>query len=816
MIEIQINGKTLDLPENFSIDIEDSNPIFNDRGSQSIPATVPASRRNIKILEYPTRLDAGVDPNNPERVATVFNGAYHRRGAMNVTSAGKKDGITFNIGFDNSTAYAKWREKKLNELTNLPTYTPREQQGGFPIDWLLDELYLLYKTSRPQIDDLALFPLAVNLETNTVNNTENEYWEIFNIVGSRGLSQPETVKRLLDGELTDTSIPEGYCVSPFVRVWRVLELVFEDMGLTLESNPFKEDIELARLVVLNNAADSVCRASIRYADLMPDCTVEEFMGALWARFGMVYNINFDRQTVKLALIRDIIKQDSQETIDYHASGLPLITYETAQYIKLTAKTSIPGAEPSTGRFEDFVKGLNVEGVHLGANVSQWQFTGTKENPKWDGDVRDDWNDDDWDPDYPDPDYPDPDYPDPDDDRDDGRDDRDDDRDYYALYAPSRAGVESSESKDTMLAREFITGMWFRLDTSNGKIQQSSSSFFDWDPKTPGLEPFELSSVDEFVPVRRVSNIGTDTGNAFNDYCPTYLFGARHYHSYIKGNDTGDTGDTTPLAFMFAYTKDNKTFGRINPEGEDGQKITLDDGTTPTISLLFQFSDGLFAKFWAGYDEILRHGSRSVEVDMVFNKIDLNHIDILNPVTFNSVRCLIDKINYSLPSGNSVPISLTLRTIQTQGVYDIEKEQNIPNFAAAARHLQWRLRSDTYGEELNTVQARSAAASRYVTDNRYQEHGVQGDYYYVGVNGTISTGMARLEPTWQTDTTLPQPTIIGQKLTRKYKARIYYDIYEIHDMGSQDYENWELSKLPLGTSYADVEYDIELVAAWVND
>lgn len=779
MIEIQTNGQTLDLPDNFSIDIEDSNPIFNDRGSQSIPATVPASRRNIKILDFPTRLETGVEPNNPERVATVFNGPYHRRGTMNITSAGKEDGITFNIGFDNSTAYAKWQEMKLNELTNLPTYTPQEQQGGYPIEWLLDELYWLYRYSRPKIDDLAVFPLAVNLETNTGNDTEKEFWEVLNIVGTHGLSQPGTVKRLLDGEITNTSIPEGYCVSPFVRVWRVLELVFENMDLSIEGNPFKEDIELARLVVLNNAADSVCRASIRYADLMPDCTVEEFLGALWARFGLVYNINFDRQTVKLALIRDIIKGSTQEVIDNYSAGLPLITYETPQYVKLSAKTSIEGAEPSTERFEDFVKGLNVEGVHLGSNVSQWQFTGTQEDPKWDGDTRDDW-------------------------------------DGGAMWAASRAGVETGESKDTMLAREFITGMWYRLDSSNGKIRQNSSSFFNWDPKTPGLEPLELSSVDEFVPVRRVSNIGTGTGNPFNDYCPTYLFGARHYHSYIKGSDAGDTGDTTPLAFIFAYTKDNKTFGRINPEGEDGQKITLDDGTSPSISLLFQFQDGLFAKFWAGYDEILRHGSRLVEVDIVYNKISLNFLDMLTPVVFNSVRCLIDKLNYSLPSGSSVPVSLTLRTIQTHGVYDIEKEQNVPNFAAALRHLNWRQMSDTYSTDLNTIQARTAAANRFITANNYQPHGTQGDYYYVEAGSAIFTGMERLLPTWQTDSTMPQPTSAGQNLIRKYNARIYYDIYEIHDMGSQDYEDWELDELPLGTSYADVEYTVELVAVWVTD
>ncbi|MDE6276989.1 MAG: hypothetical protein K2M06_02670 [Muribaculaceae bacterium] len=816
MIEIQTNGQSLDLPDNFNIDIEDSNPIFNDRGSQSVPATIPASRRNIKILDFPTRLDAGAEPKDPERIATVVNGPYRRRGTMNITSASKKDGITFNIGFDNSTAYARWREKKLNELDNLPTYTPKEQSGGYRIEWLLDELYSLYRYSRPKIDDLAVFPLAINLETNTENDIEKEYWEILNVVGPHGLSQPGTVNRLLDGELTSTSIPEGYCVSPFVRVWRVLELVFEDMGLTLDGNPFKEDTELARLVVLNNAADSVCRASIRYADLMPDCTVEEFLAALWTRFGLTYNVNFDRQTVKLALIRDIIKESARDVIDNCLAGVPLINYENPRYVKLSAKTSIEGAEPSTERFEDFIKGLNVDRVHLGANVSQWQFTGTQENPKWNGDVRDDFFDDDWDPDrdYPDPEPPEPDYPDPDD-----RDDRDwDDRgDYYVMRAPSRAGVEDNVKNDTMLAREFITGMWYRLDSSNGKIRQNSSSFFNWDPKTPGLEPLELSSVDEFVPVRRVSNIGTDTGNKFNDYCPTYLFGARHYHSYIKGSDGGDPGDTTPLAFMFAYTKDNRTFGRINPEGEDGQKITLDDGSSPTTSLLFQFRDGLFAKFWAGYDELLRHGSRSIEVDMVFNKIHLNTLDVFTPVMLKSVRCLIDKLNYSLPSGKSVPVSATLRTIQTHGNYDIEKEQNIPAFAAALRHLEWRQKSETFGEGLDTELTRLAAANRYVQDNDYQPHGTTGDYYYIGAKGAVYSKALKLMPIWQSDDTVPKPTSAGQKLTRLYKARIYYDIYEIHDMSfNEGDEDWELDELPLGTSYADAEYSVEIVAVWVSD
>lgn len=49
MIKILIKGEALDLPEGFSMAVEDTNPIFNDQGSQSIPATVPPTRRNNRL-----------------------------------------------------------------------------------------------------------------------------------------------------------------------------------------------------------------------------------------------------------------------------------------------------------------------------------------------------------------------------------------------------------------------------------------------------------------------------------------------------------------------------------------------------------------------------------------------------------------------------------------------------------------------------------------------------------------------------------------------------------------------------------------------
>ena len=209
-----------------------------------------------------------------------------------------------------------------------------------------------------------------------------------------------------------------------MRVWKVLELIFADLGVTIEHNDFRHDNELNRLVVLNNAADAICTGVLKYHDLMPDCTVSEFMNALWVRFGLVYNINFDTKKASLRLLRDIISDPAAREMVTLTTGPELINYEARQYIKLSAKTSLEGAAPATERFEDFIKGLDIRAVHLGNHVSQWTYVPSGSGGAWDGDVRDDhywiWEPDD--PDYPDPEPPEPDYPEPDDDRDDGRDD----------------------------------------------------------------------------------------------------------------------------------------------------------------------------------------------------------------------------------------------------------------------------------------------------------------------------------------------------------------------------------------------------------
>ncbi|MBD5294855.1 MAG: hypothetical protein HDS25_00850 [Bacteroides sp.] len=682
MVRIDISGIPLDLPKDFSISIEETSPIFNDRGSQSVPATIALTRRNSLALGIPYRIDSIRDPNRPMTKAAVVDGARVRRGLINVTEASRSAGITFNIGFDNSEAYASWESMSLRDLKTPAIPHADHTPGG----WLNNLARYYADDPEIEVDGLAIFPLAVGKASVSTgsgdNEQETEYWEILNVPRKgQDFSQPGTVKRVVDGALVDVNIPPGYGVTPFLRVWKVLELVFGDLGLKVLSNPFREDPDLRRLVVLNNTVDAICSGTLHYTDLMPDCTVDEFLNALYVRFGMVCRTDFMASTVDIRLIRDILEEPAGMDLSGNMTAPEEIEFQGSEYITLSAATSIEGAAPLTERFEDFSRGVDMTHIGRGTNVANWRNKGTTSSPRWDGDLGN--YDDDYDPDR-DGSWEKPDGWD--DDRDDWwDDDRDDGRDYATRSeAPEAVGISAAGLSETdpaddssaTLARECVTGQWYLLDGRNGRVRKASSSYFKWDPQTPGMSPVDLESVDECVPVVKATTHGK-TGWPFLGNCPAYLFGCRHLHSYIKeSGETEDTADSTPLAFMFAYTSGGTTIGRAAPETDSGKLLRPDDGTTPRLTLYFQFRDGLFANFWSRYDEILRHDNRIVTLPARLTQVDMDRISGLHPLLLRGVWCLFDSASYSLPAGREIETEVKLRAIMPGGNYNIEAEQGI--------------------------------------------------------------------------------------------------------------------------------------------
>lgn len=694
MLEIRIKGEALDLPEDMTMDVSDSSPVFNDRGSLTFPATVPPTGRNRRLLGHIHRLDSDTPPSSLGE-CEVSDRSYRRQGKINVTEASRQ-GISFNVGFDNSTIYGRFAKMKLADIPGLP-----EINSSNPS---LD-LWADYVNADPQTSEWAVFPVAVCHEESTEGSgaaaVTKHYWEILNDpTGENPFGSGRTVTRLIDGQETTVTVPAYYGITPFLRVWAVLHYIFSAEGYEIVSNPFLEDIELSRLVILNNSADVACTGKIRYSELMPDVTVEELMKSLWARFGLVYSLDCDTMTVRLELLRDILVKKATAVDDLMCDYLS-ITYRQPRCLKLSAKSSLSGAAPKCERFEDFIRGHSLTTLKQGENIAAWTKLGNG-------------------------------------------------------FGYEGAPVDGN---NTMIAREYQTGKWYLLDKETWNTREVSSPFFNWDPQTEGCETEEITSEDEWVPVSHVDGVGM---------LPCYLCGCRHYHSYIAGADSKTTdGKETPLAFLFAYTNSTilpaATFGSYYPEGPGGQAVSI-NGETCRYSLLFQFANGLFATFWRQYDEILRHGNRSVKASFMRPAGDgvLSAADILEPVTLQGVRCLTDKLEYSLPYTGKIKTDVTLFTIQTQGNYDIVAEQGIPEFGDTT--IKWvEIENNLMDIADNTV------TKQRVVEIWNEETGESANRAFIEMID-YSSG------TWM-DNPDNANVVIGQIRVQQYRALVVYGIQE---------------------------------------
>ncbi|MEI3467723.1 MAG: hypothetical protein V8Q76_02160, partial [Bacteroides intestinalis] len=84
----------------------------------------------------------------------------------------------------------------------------------------------------------------------------------------------------------------------------------------------------------------------------------------------------------------------------------------------------------------------------------------------------------------------------------------------------------------------------------------------------------------------------------------------HRYTSVKtssnNNDEDSEKEESPLSFVFAFTSSQNSkypFGSVLPYTSDAEEVILKDGSKHTISLFFQYDNGLFFNFWKKYDAI---------------------------------------------------------------------------------------------------------------------------------------------------------------------------------------------------------------------
>ena len=108
------NGE-LDLPVDFSFEVELNNPFFSDEGDSTIPATIPATPNNLKVLDNIHRVDRA-DRFLKTTPATLMAGVIQKHGQLIIDTLSIKNGIAVSLAIENSDVYSQYKSKSLKEI----------------------------------------------------------------------------------------------------------------------------------------------------------------------------------------------------------------------------------------------------------------------------------------------------------------------------------------------------------------------------------------------------------------------------------------------------------------------------------------------------------------------------------------------------------------------------------------------------------------------------------------------------------------------------------------------------------------------------
>ncbi|MBN9301625.1 MULTISPECIES: hypothetical protein [Dysgonomonas] len=363
-------GEIFDIPSDFSLEINITSPIFNNIGSKSVTTSIPRTPNNSRLLGYASRLDIDAKPISKIPVI-VYDSTYMRRGMMYLSSAyNTTKGYGVTIAFAEGVMYEEMKSVKLTALSGLPVIEKNYQQ----MKEYMDNLFI-----DDDLDsELTLFTITLKDETYP-NPESSSSADLVNITRlndvdpetTNTLYWPYTINIVQNNALVPVDVPGGYGVTPFVRVWYVIDRIFNHFGYKIGTNPFKEHYQLRRLCVLNNVADALVLNKIDYSQLLPDVTVIDFLTSMQCRFGMIFLVDGDSDTVNISLLKDVFENKTSSQID--VSSLPDIDYTEPKQLKLSCARSLDRSSTEKDTYAEFIKKYRYQLGRFVYDTGSYQF-----------------------------------------------------------------------------------------------------------------------------------------------------------------------------------------------------------------------------------------------------------------------------------------------------------------------------------------------------------------------------------------------------------------------------------------------------------
>ena len=347
-------GEDYNLRPDTQIQVERTNPFFNDFGEQTTPLELPASERNRRILGFPDSFGRRVKMEAAD--VAIQDGEYFAQCRQMVLSAQYRGSISTAFYINDGSFYSRIQKVKLKDIFKdefIPGVNTveqgiafcrslrdnkNEQYTIFPV-LLTDDsgvnLGFNYKFLNAYGKDTGLKSKAkwmwkdgkmsyVNYTTVSaflpdINDSDCDFYN--------AIQRTEYVN-----EVPITLAP-GYYISPFIRVNYLLQRIFAYFGYTLQSNFFTQTEPFTKMVVINNVIDVLVNGKIRLSDLVPDGTCADFLTVIRKKFCCEFTSDEGQHTANIIFLRDTLNALPENDLTSCVTQEPIVVYKTEKDYK---------------------------------------------------------------------------------------------------------------------------------------------------------------------------------------------------------------------------------------------------------------------------------------------------------------------------------------------------------------------------------------------------------------------------------------------------------------------------------------------------
>lgn len=287
---------TLAVDENTSITLTITNPMFNDRGSHSLPFSVPWCELNLALLGMPHLVSYAAQPLNDISPVTIEADGFLETGLLRI--------VDFN----------------LNESINLAFLT----REGLFWDWckntMLPDIAFPDPANHPPPNNP--FPSSISCAFPVVSADEGWNYHIHSVYDSAENNIPDdtsdyeysrflcpyTHDFVYKGSSRRRTLKQDY--TEFLYINAIIRFIFSTFGYSINLNFLSSRPEFNRLCLLNNACNAFSNNTVLYNHLVPHVSVFDFIESLENKFNCTFLINTNSRSCSIEGNDFLIRQSS--------------------------------------------------------------------------------------------------------------------------------------------------------------------------------------------------------------------------------------------------------------------------------------------------------------------------------------------------------------------------------------------------------------------------------------------------------------------------------------------------------------------------